>query len=324
MIAEEIIEKIKQRRLWRLEGQAKKLYRQTVCRGSDIGECDREIYYQIVNWADRPPKDPEVQARLNEGIEEHKKARRELLEDGFDVVEGERPFDLRGRNGQIIIVGHIDGKIREEGVRLPFEVKSLNPNMFAQINCIEDFNKYLWARKFPRQVQSYQFGENMEEGIFILSDCLGHKKYFPLQLDYDQMEKILQRCEYVMDCVEKKTPPPFHKDYSVCRRCWALGRVCAPDIQFKEGIEIIDDPGIELELKRREELKPSKEEYGALDKHVKDYFKNRPEVIVGDFHITGKEVIRHLKATEEKDIKSWQTKIEYLKGGEKDERKGED
>jgi len=317
VIAEKIIEEIKRRRLQRLQAQARK-QRQTVCRASDIGECAREIFYQIINWEDKPKTEPELQARFNVGNEEHKKIRRELLEDGFDVVEGEKPFEIKGRNGKIIIVGHIDGKIRMEGVRLPFEAKSLNPNLFTQINCIEDFNKYVWARKYPRQMQTYEFGENMEEGIYILSDLLGHKKYFAVQLNYDETEKILQRCEYVMDCVEKGSPPPFHKDYSICRRCWALGRVCAPDIHIKEGVEIIDDPSIELELKRREELKPSRAEYSALDKHVKDYFKNRPEVVVGDFHITGKEVVRHVKATEEKDLKSWQTKIEYLKGGDKD------
>lgn len=322
MIAEKIIEEIKKRRLWRLEQHAK-VSRPTVCRASEIGECDREIFYQITAWNYRPVPEPELQARFDQGKEEHQRIRRDLLEDGFEVLEAEKPFDVKGRNGKMVLVGHIDGRIRWEGLALPYESKSLIVTLFAQIDCLEDFNKYLWARKYPRQIQAYMFGENEEEAVYILDDCLGHRKFFPVQLDYEQTEKILQRCEYVMDCIEKGNLPPFHKDYSVCRRCWALGRVCTPDIQLKEGIEILDDPDIELELKRREELKPSKEEYAALDKHVKDYFKNRPEVIVGDFHITGKEVVRHQKAAEERDIKSWQVKIELIKGGEQDEGKGE-
>jgi len=312
MTANEMIQEIQKRRLQRLLAKAK-VFRQTVCRASDIGDCEREIYYQIVNWKDRPAPEPELQARFEEGVEQHQRIRKELLEDGFDVVEAEQPFEIKGRNGKVIITGHIDGKIRMQGVRLPFEAKSLNPNLFAQINAIEDFNKYIWARKFPRQMQTYEFGENEEEGIYILSDCLGHRKNFAVNLDYEETEKILQRCEYVMDCVEKNTPPPFHKDYSVCRGCWALGRICAPDIKIKPGVEILDDPEIEIELKRREELKALRDEYEALDKHAKDYFKNRPEVVVGDFHITGKEVVKHLKATEERDIKSWQVKIERIK-----------
>jgi len=300
-----------------------KVFRQTVCRASDIGDCEREIYYQIVNWKDRPAPDPELQARFEEGIEQHQRIRKELLEDGFDVVEAEQPFEIKGRNGKVIITGHIDGKIRMQGVRLPFEAKSLNPNLFAQINCIDDFNKYIWARKFPRQMQTYEFGENEEDGIYILSDCLGHRKFFSVQLDLEQTEKILQRCELVMDCVEKGTPPPFHKDYSVCRRCWAFGRVCVPDIEIK-GAEIIEDPEIEEVLKRHEELKPSLKEGNVLDKRIKEYFKNRPDVIVGDFHITGQMAKKHLKATGEKDIEFWQMKIERIKGGEKNETERED
>lgn len=322
MTAQEMIAEIQKRRLQRLQAKAK-VFRQTVCRASDIGECDREIYYQIVNWQDKPAPDPELQARFDEGIEQHQRIRRELLEDGFDVVEAERPFELKGRNGKVIITGHIDGKIRIQGVRLPFEAKSLNPNLFTQISCIEDFNKYVWARKFPRQMQTYEFGENEEEGVYILSDCLGHRKFFAVQLNYEETEKILQRCEYVMDCVEKGTPPPFHKDYSVCRRCWALGRVCTPDIEVK-GAEIIDDPEIEAVLIRHHELAPKKKECDSLYGQIKEYFKNRADVIAGDFHITGKEVTQHYKAAEAKDIASWRIKIERIKGGEEDEREGAD
>jgi len=322
MTANEIIQEIEKRRLRRLQERAK-VFRQTVCRASDIGDCDREIYYQIVNWEQKPVPEPERQARFEEGIEQHHRVHRDLMEDGFEIIEAERPFELKGRNGKVIISGHIDGKIHLQGARLAYEVKSLNPNLFAQINCIEDFNKYEWARKFPRQMQCYIFGQNDEEGIYILNDCLGHRKFFSVQLDLEQTEKILQRCELVMDCVEKLTPPPFHKDYSVCRRCWAFGRVCAPDIEIK-GAEIIEDPEIEEALKRWEELKASVREANVLDKRIKEYFENRPDVIVGDFHITGQKVKRHLKATEERDIEFWQMKTERIKGGDKDEREKED
>jgi CRISPR/Cas system-associated exonuclease Cas4 (RecB family) len=317
--AQEAIKEIEKRRYQRLQSEAKN-FRQTICRASSIGECDRELCHSIIDWQVKPLPDLELQARFDEGKEQHKKVHRELLEDGFDVIEGEKSFEIKGRNGKVVCTGHIDGRISYNGIKPPFEIKSLTPNLFNQINSLEDFNKWEWSRKYPRQMQLYLFGENEEQGIYILSDCLGHRKYFPVVLDYEETERILHRCEYVMACVEEGILPPFHKDYSVCRRCWAMGRVCAPDIKL-EGAQIIDDPEIEAELKRREELKELVKEFDALDKHIKDYFKEHADVLVGDFHITGKWNEKNLKPTEAKTIKYWQSKIEFLKGGEKDERR---
>lgn len=313
MTGVDLIKEVEKRRTSRLEGQ-RKTFRQTTCRASNIGECDRQLYYEIVNWADKPPVDLETQARFDEGIEQHKKVRRELLEDGFEVIEGEKSFELKGRNGRVICTGHIDGKISMNETTIPFEIKSLNPNIFAQINTLDDFNKYQWARKYPRQIQLYLFGENKEIGIYILTDCLGHRKYFTVKLNYEQTEQLITRCELVVESVERKVPPPFHKDVSVCRRCWALGRLCTPPLDFGPGIQVIDDPEIEEALKRREELAESAKEHKALDKQIKEYFKERPDCLVGDFHVSGRWVETKAYTKEVPAGKYWKVKIDKIKG----------
>lgn len=138
-------------------------------------------------------------------------------------------------------------------------------------------------------------------------------KIFVVTLDYEEMERIIKLCEFVMDRVKAKNPPEFSQNASICRKCWSYGRVCQPNMDFGPGTQIIDDPEIEVLLQKREELKPQSQEYTQADKQIKAYFKDRPLCICGDFSITGKETIRKMKAQEAKEIKGWTVKIEKIK-----------
>lgn len=295
----------------RLRSQAN-LFRKNVNWASDIGVCAREMFYSITDWDKKPIPEPYLLARFEEGREQEKKVIKKLMENGFEIVEGQKPFEIKDRNGRVILTGRIDGKIRWDNRKIPFEVKSLMPSVYSQIDTVEDFNKYSWAKKYPLQMMSYLFGENIDEGIFILTDCLGHFKVIPVRLDYASMESILQRCELVMNAVDKKTPPDFFKDTSVCRKCWALGRVCSPPLDFGEGVAIIDDAEIEVKLAKRDELYGLSKEFEVLDKEVKGYFRNKPHCLCGNFEIIGKEQIRKIPAQPEKETKSWITKIENI------------
>lgn len=309
-IVVKLSEEIQSRREAKLKSEAK-IFRQVNPRASAITECNREMVLSITNWKDKPAPDIHLQARFNEGKEQERKVIRELIDLGFEVIEGQKPFELKDRKSRTILTGSIDGKILLDGKRIPFEIKSLNPNIYSQINEVNDFNRYEWVKRYPRQMQAYLYGNNEESGLFILTDCLGHIKTFPVFLDYEEMEVILKRCEYVMDCVENKTLPDYHKDYSVCRRCWALGRCCTPPLDFGEGTQVIDDPDMEFMLNRREELNNVVKEYKQIDKQVKDYFKEKPNCLVGNFHISGSWRERkecHIPAS-----RYWQSKIEKVK-----------
>jgi CRISPR/Cas system-associated exonuclease Cas4 (RecB family) len=291
-----------------------KVYRQDRPRASSISRCDREMYLSITDFVHHPPYDTRIIARFEEGNRQESFILQLLIKNGFTVVEGQIDLSIKDRNERVVLTGHIDGKIEWEEKRIPFEVKSMNPNIYEDINTVEDFNKRDWTKRYILQMQSYLFANNEPEGIFIITDCLGHFKILPVKLDYDLMEKIIQRCTHVMDCVEKNEPPDFIKDASICRRCWAFGRVCTPPIS-NEGCEIISDIEIEEQLKLREQSEEARKTYELADKNIKGYFKNKPKAICGDYMVTGELRTRTTKPTEGKTTEYWQTTIEKL--GEK-------
>ena len=312
MISQELKDAILTRREDRLKSLAK-IGRQVCPRASSITSCDREMVYSITCWDKKPVPEPWLQARFEEGKEQERKVIRELMDLGFEVVEGQKPFEIKSRQGKVILTGSIDGKALWKDKKVPFEVKSLDPNIYQQINEVDDFNKYDWARKYPLQMQVYLYGHNEEEGLFIITDCKGHWKIFTVTLDLGEMEKILQRCEFVMDSIDRNEMPAFCKDASICRKCWALGKVCAPDMNMGPGLVIIEDAEMEVMLVKREELRSANKEYDEIDTYIKGYFKGKPNSVCGNFQITGKPRIAKYPAQEARTVESWTTKIERIK-----------
>lgn len=311
MVAEELKKEILYRRENHLRSQAR-LSRQTCCRASNITECAREMVYSIINWDKKPLPEPELIARFEEGKEQERKVIKELLDLGFEVAEGQQAYELKDRKGRVVCTLHIDGKCYHKSKKVPFEVKSLDPNVYNQLNSADDFNKYDWAKRYLRQIQCYLFGTGEEEGIFIITDCKGHWKIFPVTIQYEEMERILQLCEYVMDCVESGTMPEFALNAAMCRKCWACKNVCFPPLDFGNGVQVVDDPEILLALENRESLKAKAKEYEVVDKQVKEYFKNRPHTVCGEFEIVGTEQTRKYKASEAREVKTWVTTIEKI------------
>src|SRR3990167_1506257 len=127
---------------------------------SDIGECDRYMAYSVLDWEKRQPHDTNLQARFDVGNQVEDSVIRELGDIGFKVVENQSPFEVKDKNGKTLVSGRIDGKILHNGRRVPFEVKSLNPNVFQQLNSIEDFDKKPWLRRYVRQMQVYLYANN--------------------------------------------------------------------------------------------------------------------------------------------------------------------
>lgn len=280
---------------------------------SDIGDCARESVLSVLNWGERPAFDPEIKARLERGNKIEDLALAELQNLGYRIRVERRPFEIKDKKGRIICRGRVDGFIEHlDGKDIPFECKSINPNVYNQINEEADFDRYLFFRKWPRQLQTYLYANEIEEGFFLLDDCLGHWKLLPVHLDYERMEKILQQLESVANHIEAKTLPDFHKDPAICVRCWAKGRVCNPPFFSGEGMQIINDAELEQKLTRRAELDPIASEYDRLDKELKNVLKEamKPEQIfvVGNWMIKAEEKTRNYKAQSAKAA----TSITYL------------
>ena len=275
---EGLIELIIKKRKEFLQGELKRYPREYPI-ASDIPDCDRYIVHSILDWQQKKMFDEYVQAMLIRGNTEEKQVTKDMLDLGLEIIENQTPFEARNAKG-ILCRGKIDGKLKFEGQKYPYEIKSMNVNSFNSIRNIDDLQKRPHFRKYLRQIQLYLFGHNAEEGLFIFTDLQGHYKLIPVYLDYGECELLLQRLEKVQVCLAKKEyPDRINYDERICGKC-AFAHVCLPDTK-SEGASVIEDPDLECALERREELKPLAKEYGDIDDDIKERFRERPDTIIG-------------------------------------------
>lgn len=281
---------------------------------SDLGECEREMVLAITHWGDKPPITPALKARFDRGRVIEDLALNELAALGIYVRVERRPFELKNPEGKLVLRGKVDGFIEWEGTTYAMEVKSVDPNIFRLLHAVEDFDRFIWAKKWPRQLQAYLYSESLEEGLFLLDDCMGHWKLIAVPLDWESIDRIIRMCESAVAHRDAKTLPDFHTNPAVCKRCWAFGRVCTPPMTFA-GMETIDDAEFEAVLDRRGEVEAAHREYEALNKQAKERLEGKTQVVVGNWYATGKEVTRTMRPQpEERIVKFWQTKIERVQG----------
>jgi CRISPR/Cas system-associated exonuclease Cas4 (RecB family) len=253
---------------------------------SDVGECDRQMAYSILNWQDRPLHDEDLQALFDAGKEQENVLVRELMALGYEFMSGQEVIEIKNRAGEVIARGRIDGKIRWHGVKIPVEIKAMNAFTFDDLDSIEDFHKKPHLRKYLRQLRMYCHGNNEPEGLLLCTDFRGHWKIFVVQWDAAECEQILQRLERVHEAVKAKTLPA-RIDYrdEICGKC-SFAHICLPDILRKESEIITDDEFIQR-LEQRAAVTEAKSLYERLDKSIKADIKKRvtKQAIAGDFFI---------------------------------------
>ena len=264
-------------------------YPRTVSILSDIGECDRQMVYSITHWQERPLHDEDLQARFDAGKLQESELIRELEGLRYDIRAGQEVVEIKNRAGETIARGRIDGKIRYQGILIPFEVKSMNPMVFNSVEFITDFERKPWLRKYLRQLQSYLYGNNAEGGLLICTDCLGHWKLFVVTLDFGFAEQILGRLERVHEAVkENKLPDRIDYREEICGKC-PFAQICLADIIRTEA-EVLTSEDLITRLESREHLKEAKSTYEELDKGIKDEIKKAgiSKGIAGNFLISVK------------------------------------
>jgi hypothetical protein len=289
-----LIDEIQGQRRSRVLG-AQRGYRQDHPRASSIGNCAREVFYQITQWELKPTHDAELLFRFQRGSDVELIVKRELLGDGHEVVEAQRTFEIKEHVPElgkdlIICTGHIDGRIAHKGIKPVVEIKSLHPNVWARIETFEDFGRMgsFWAR-YPRQLLLYCYAHSEPDAMFLLDDCLGHWKLVPAFLEdhMDACERALQIAKTAAVAVETGTEPDFIDDPSECRRCWARqAGVCFPPLDHSaDAVQIVNDELVGVDLARTAELREGGEEFNRLVKGIKNQFKARGagRYLAGDF-----------------------------------------
>lgn len=246
--------------------------------------CARNLVYHRLNWQEKAL--PEIGKLLifREGSLHEDAVVRLLMDAGVEIVETQRPFELK----HIQLRGKIDGQIRgDDGKLVPCEIKSMNPFDFEKINTLEDMKNStkVWIRGYLTQMMMYLFGMEKEAGLFILKNKVnGELKFILCPIDYELAEREWRKLELVNGHVAAGTYPDRIEDRSVCKWC-EFKHLCLPN-EVSNSLNITEDPELLELLERREAASAVASEYDKLDKQIKErYFKEKPE---GDYLVGGK------------------------------------
>jgi hypothetical protein len=208
---------------------------------SDLNDCEREMYLAIKHPEARPDPDPDAQERMSTGDVASKAVRQRFEAMGYTVVETEGPIDPHRRAGQVALTGRLDFIVVFEGQRIPVEVKDVSEWMFEQLATYDDLDRYAWTRKWRRQALAYCLQKGAEQGVVALHHRGNvHLIDFVLLDHMEDAEDALARAEHVALAAGKGEPPPFTKDPSLCRGCWAFGRICQPPIE-EQGAAVLEE-----------------------------------------------------------------------------------
>lgn len=252
MQAQKLIEDYKKRRVTHFETAAAKRRAQDEARvsprnpvASNVNfDCGREMYLGITAWQKRPVLSVESQERMADGDVASAAAQQRLRDMGYQVVETEGPMQpFRNRAGKVVYTGRIDCKVVFDGHKVPAEIKDPGEYVYEAIDTYADLDRFWWTRKWKGQILVYLLQNNEPSGVLILY-CQGRMKMVPIVLEeqLEDAETALALGESVVAAVAKGTPPPFAKDPTVCRKCWAFGIACNPPIE-EQGAAMLDADG---------------------------------------------------------------------------------
>lgn len=272
---------------------------------SNLSVCARQMTYQHTHWQEKEPFGVDGVAHMEDGKQEERLLLAELSADGFDVVEQQVQLD----DDKYWVTGKIDGKLRWQGKRIPFEIKRVSPYAFDQLDSVEDFKRSEFDLKKLRQLTLYLFLHNEEAGLFILSNGIGGRKVIVVPLDYELGEQILKSLDTVNAALKSGVlPDRIEYRSQICGRC-PFRRTCLPDLQFGAGV-VLGDAELKDAVTQYLELKPKAATFEKLKKEIKSTSEGKPLLSAGDYLIEGAWVERQVKAQEARTDRYWKFEIE--------------
>lgn len=267
----------------------------------------------------RPPS-WQLQARFMMGTEVGKLAVRFMMEQGWEIRSIERPSEWP----EYQISGRPDMEARPpgNGVFLPFEVKSVHPNLMAGVRTLEDvLNHRNWRiRMWPSQLMTYELLDGHEEGVFLPISLSGLWEPFAVPLDYERAESLLKDCEAVNAHIAAGTEPEPIADPDVCPQCsFFQTPACDITLALAADTQVVTDEGIVGDVRELVALKPKASRYEALRRVLRVRFEGVAEALVPDVAVVkGKQMTRRVKAQPERTDEWWDVKYVPL-AAEEDE-----
>lgn len=276
---------------------------------SNLSTCVRSMVYAHTHWQEKEPFTSDGVAHMEDGNHEEKLLTQELMADGFEVIEQQVQLD----DDRYFVTGKIDGKLKWQGRKVPFEMKRISPYMFDKLDTVQDFKSDEFSLKKLRQLTLYLYLHSEEVGLFILSNGLGKRKVIVVPLDYELAESILKNLDATNAALKAGTLPeriPYHS--KICGYC-PFKRTCLPDMNFGEGA-VMGDAELNVAVARYAELKPASSEYDKLKKSIAASVKDKPLIVAGDYLITGEWKERNVKAQEARTDRFWSWELESKAG----------
>lgn len=260
---------------------------------SNIPDCMRQMVHGILDWDKKDSPDNGLLALFESGKKEESNIIKMLLDLGYEIINQQNPIQIKNRKGEIICTGRIDGKIVYKGIAFPYEIKSMNDYSFNELNSIEDFEKSPLHRKYIKQLQLYMYGNEIEVGMFIISN-FRQIKIIPVYLDYGLCEQIIRQLEIAWEYVKKKEyPDPITYNPKICDWC-PFAFLCTK-LTNNAPTELIENKELEELLDKRAELESAYKQYKEIDEQVKAPFKKTgvlSAVIGTKWEIAGRRQVR--------------------------------
>jgi hypothetical protein len=136
---------------------------------------------------------------------------------------------LRDRDGELLIVGKMDGRLKfADGATPIFEVKS--GDAVRHVDSLDDLDRSPWTAHHVDQLLAYLLADEEEWGLLILDKPEGPTFLRVNLFDHlERAESFLRDARTAIDARFDRAPlPAYTQDASECRRCPHLGKSCAP------------------------------------------------------------------------------------------------
>jgi hypothetical protein len=259
--------------------------------------CARWMALDLLHPEDRGDFSDDVLARLERGNQRERSIIAQLQRAGevaevpFEITEGQKRFEIKDRDGAVIVTGKIDGKIRfRDGFKATFDTKA--GDSFRNMTTVDELlgNPWTWASVF--QLCVYMLQENEPSGFLIL-DRSGLPLMVPVILEEHlaETEAFLQEARLAWEArnTEGANLPAFAQNPATCRRCPHLNKSCSPPtISFGTGVVLISDEDLiqqaEFWIKHRDIAKAAGKAWDVL----KDALRGIEHGILGPFEVSGK------------------------------------
>ncbi len=226
-------------------------------RASSLGHpCERLLTYRRLpdHYMHAAPTPLDRASVFYEGGVHERAIVQEMLQDGFDVLWTQRPFEYEG------IGGTIDGALPPEngGQPEPFDAKSMADHAFKAMPTTQVGSvlygelayfanadaKHWWLRQYPAQMEIYLLMSGCPKGWFIVKNkTTGMRVWVLVLLD----DPALGRCQGLLDksrridgYVLRNEVPDRTCDGTLCTWC-DMRLHCAPPLLEPGRIALLDD-----------------------------------------------------------------------------------